>query len=569
VVPAPGPQERISTAWHSPDHTEHLEQRLKDLATLDAGGTRRWGIILGVAVLLVLGKAFQIFDAQVLVLALTLGTAGAVNLGLSALLRTGWHTRWEVQLVALFDITLVGIPVVFFGPGGLIVGFLLAVLPYMFDRRARVGDVLVLAGSVGYLVAAALHNIWFSAPARSLFALQSTTLTETLAFIAVAMALKHIPLSLTHRIRDLRGVLADVRFGKLGVRSAVSSSDELGFLEQEMNRMLEALGETISQVQHESDEVATFADVLAGHATRLLSASNDTARNAARLAAEMREQRDLADTGRADGTAAAETAAGLRDRSADMEVRAKSLTAAATSGHERVARASETLVALGHDVRSAAETVEDLRTLSERIDQFTQAIGKIARQTRLLALNAAIEAAHAGEHGTGFATVADQVRSLADDASQATRDVADLVGEIRSGVDRVTAVMETGTHRVQDVGSVAEEARAALEELRRGTSETESHVGLATQTARRQADQLASLATILARVAEVSAEASGEADSTARAMASQITAMKALDETGRELAKLSERLRASVSAFSVMRPDQVTTDHQAIRRSRT
>src|SRR5207249_4999375 len=142
--------------------------------------------------------------------------------------------------------------------------------------------------------------------------------------------------------------------------------------------------------------------------------------------------------------------------------------AAAERGRERVARASQTLRAVGEEVRTTASTVAGLSGMSERIGVFAQTIARIARQTHLLALNAAIEAARAEEHGEGFAVVADEVRALAAEAGKSAREVAELVSELRAGIDAAARAMQSGETKVRDIGAVAAEADAALQELHTG-----------------------------------------------------------------------------------------------------
>src|SRR5437763_14746816 len=98
--------------------------------------------------------------------------------------------------------------------------------------------------------------------------------------------------------------------------------------------------------------------------------------------------------------------------------------------------------------------------MSERIGVFAQTIARIARQTHLLALNAAIEAARAEEHGEGFAVVADEVRALAAEAGKSAREVAELVSELRAGIDAAARAMQSGETKVRDIGAV-EIGRAA------------------------------------------------------------------------------------------------------------
>src|SRR3989449_11117748 len=75
---------------------------------------------------------------------------------------------------------------------------------------------------------------------------------------------------------------------------------------------------------------------------------------------------------------------------------------------------------------------------------FAQRRARIARQTPLLALNAAIEVGRAEEHGEGFAVVADEVRALAGEAGRSAREVAELVSDLRAGIEAAARAMQSG-----------------------------------------------------------------------------------------------------------------------------
>src|SRR5207244_3614464 len=234
---------------------------------------------------------------------------------------------------------------------------------------------------------------------------------------------------------------------------------------------------------------------------------------------------------------AAEQAESLRVRAELMQADAARLVAAAERGRERVARASQTLRAVGEEVRTTAATVAGLSGMSERIGVFAQTIARIARQTHLLALNAAIEAARAEEHGEGFAVVADEVRALAAEAGKSAREVAELVSELRAGIDAAARAMQSGETKVRDIGAVAAEADAALQELHQGIELVGDLVNATAEVSRGQAQRLAELAQSLQQVAAISSASSQRADGAAGATQAEITSMGDLTATSQQRAQ--------------------------------
>jgi methyl-accepting chemotaxis protein len=527
------------------------QQRLKDEVGFRQSVRRRWWMIATGGFLLLLGRSTVDLPVSYRAIGgLVLGAA-VVNGAIAAVLRSGWYRWWHVYALALVDVVLVSTLVVAFGPGGMVAGFFLALLPYVFDQGRQVGDFLVLAASLAYLAAASIHQAWLGPGSVAIWDLPTRVYLETFLFIVVALALKRVPGQLMERIRLTRRIMVQAERGDLSVRAPAAVSDELGLLEASFNRMLEEIGKTISQVQLEADEVAAFAEVLTDAAGKMLASSRAVAQTAADLAKEMGTQRERAQAGSRESSEAAADAERLQARARAVAEEAQRLLAAAQHGRDRVGRASETLLAIGEDVRQTAGTVRELSRISDRIGGFAEAIGRIARQTHLLALNAAIEAARAEEHGHGFGVVADQVRALAGEAARSAREVVGLISEVRNGVDAAAHAMAAGEEKVRDVGVIAGEAQAALDDLHRGVAQLAAVISDTAAVSRTEAERMATVAQSMAQMAAVSARSSSGADSAASAMAEQITSMGALNDASRQLAQLAERLRGSIARFSV------------------
>ncbi|HKR56346.1 MAG TPA: methyl-accepting chemotaxis protein [Gemmatimonadales bacterium] len=563
TIPSLHPEKRSLAAWlrGRPDDSAGLEQRLKDLDTFARSLSRRWVMVSGVFLVGILGWLSSTIRTSPGTIVLAAGGGAILNALVGLVNERGWYRWWLIYVLTLLDVLLAAMPVVWFGHGGLIAGFFIAVLPYTFDQGRTVGDFLVLVGSLAYLASTMLHGSLYDGSAD----IPPAAYLETVVFVAVAMALKRIPATLITRIRATRSIMGSAEQGQLGVRAAAAESDELGFLEKSLNRMLDEIGATISTVQHEADEVAAFAEELAAAAEQIHATSEAVTQTAKGLADDLVGQRNVAEGAQAESAKAAAQAESLKTRAERMQSDAGQLASTAARGRDRVERASQTLRSVREEVRATAATVGGLSAMSDRIGGFAQTIARIARQTHLLALNAAIEAARAGEHGEGFGVVAQEVRGLAGEAGKSAREVAELVSEIRTGITAAARAMETGESQVRDIGVVAAEADGALRELHEGVQVIGGLVDATAEVSRTQAERLAQLAQSLAQVSTVSGVSAEHATSAASATQAQITSMGDLTATSQQLAQLAERLRASIARFAVLKPEQSTAEHRVVR----
>src|SRR3989442_1496456 len=411
------------------------------------------------------GWGFGAVKTRPTTMVLVAGGAAFVNELLGLIHERGWYGWWLVYALSLFDVLLVAVLVVWFGRGGFVAAFFIAVLPYAFDQGHTVGNFLVLTAAIAYLGSSFLHNVLYE-PGASL----TNAGLDTLVFILVAMALKRIPATLISRIRHARSVMGEAERGYLAVRAPAGESDELGFLERSFNRMIEEIGGTISTVQREADEVAALAEELAASAQELHATSETVTHTAQRLATDLGQQREMAEGARGESGKAAEQAESLRVRAELMQ--------------------------------------------------------------------------------------ADASRPLAAEAGKSAREVAELVSDLRAGIDAAARAMQSGETKVRDIGAVAAEADAALQELHQGIELVGDLVNATAEVSRGQAQRLAELAQSLQQVAAISSASSARADGAADATGAEIASMGDLTATSQQLAQLAERLRGSIARFSVLKRKQ-------------
>jgi len=137
----------------------------------------------------------------------------------------------------------------------------------------------------------------------------------------------------------------------------------------------------------------------------------------------------------------------------------------AQAGKQVVTEAMGAINSLAGEVEKAASTLSDLESDIGNIGAIVDVIRGITEQTNLLALNAAIEAARAGEHGRGFAVVADEVRTLAARTQSSTHEIEEMVGRLQSGANAAVSVMNEGRESAKMSVEKAASASVALDTI--------------------------------------------------------------------------------------------------------
>lgn len=164
--------------------------------------------------------------------------------------------------------------------------------------------------------------------------------------------------------------------------------------------------------------------------------------------------------------------------------------ASAKDGQIVLTRATESLQGLGQEIAKAASVVNELASSGEKVGSVLEVITTIAEQTNLLALNAAIEAARAGEHGRGFAVVADEVRTLATRTQESTEEISNIIASFQTGSQAAVSAMQASEKQADQTIQISGGVVEALGKINGLTGQISEHANQVAVAAEQQTQVL-------------------------------------------------------------------------------
>ncbi|HDY86459.1 MAG TPA: methyl-accepting chemotaxis protein, partial [Methylophaga sp.] len=280
------------------------------------------------------------------------------------------------------------------------------------------------------------------------------TISIVLVVFLIALYFSYqIPKKLTDDINGLINRINEISSGDgdLTARVAVNSKDEFGLLAIAFNGFVEKLQQIIKQSLTQVQGLNLSTVQLAESSVKSKTINH-----------QLREATESIVVAISEMASANLEMANVATNSAAEAEKTSELS---KKGMTVVSHSNEKIALLIKDMNSVLNCSDELKANADSIVSVLSVISSVAEQTNLLALNAAIEAARAGEHGRGFAVVADEVRTLANRTQQSTNDINKIIGALQASVIQSAKAINQGKKNVDETAVTFEEAGNVFVEI--------------------------------------------------------------------------------------------------------
>lgn len=335
------------------------------------------------------------------------------------------------------------------------------------------------------------------------------------------------------------------------LKKAKINKDEIGLLASSVILMRERLHDLILNVSESTDNIAASAEELTANSEQTSAGIEDIADSVLNIAENTDKQ--MTSVSRS-SDALSDISARIQETAANAhetaEVAHKTREATAI-GEKAVAAAKDQMNNIEQTVIGLEQMVRVLQARSQEIEGFVGAIVGISQQTNLLALNAAIEAARAGEHGRGFAVVADEVRKLAEDSQNAAKNITELIVQIQSDTASAVSAMVSGSEQVKVGLNVVENAGDAFVTIAHFVENITDQISNVSSATQEMADNSQHAVDAMHELSMISQAVTDQSQSISASVEEQSASMQEIAHASESLAEISETLQNQISNFKL------------------
>lgn len=401
----------------------------------------------------------------------------------------------------------------------------------------------------GWIVATSISQSELFAPVNSLI-LKMLPIIVILTILIIALIIL-VSKYIVKSIKNVNVLAQEIASGNLTHSIKVENEDEFGKMALNLNRMNDNLKNVIISVNEGLEQVVATSEELTASAEQTETAAQQIADSMQQVAAGSEKQMNSSSE---TYTVAEEVLSGVEHISQEIQVAADySMNAysKAEGGNDVVGSAINQMKQINEKVLISNEIVNVLGEKSNEIGNIISLIDEVASQTNLLALNAAIEAARAGEHGKGFAVVADEVRKLAEQSSEATGKISLIISEIQYKINDAIKSMGDGKEATKIGIELVESAGQSFKTILQQTDGVSKKMQNISAVSEEILAQVNGMVTSINKISDISKDTSCSTQNIAASSEEQTALMEEVSKASETLADMAVGLQKELNKFKL------------------
>ena len=402
-----------------------------------------------------------------------------------------------------------------------------------------------------------------AAETRAQATLQSSIIQTFIVIVVLEIVITLVAIKLSNnliapikRITGILGVLStgDFRIDKSHEeeqRKYTSRTDELGVMARAVVTLRQNINDMMKQVVTSAEQVAAASQQLTASADQSTIAINQVADSIVTVAGACTEQFSEVEKA-TQQVEAFKTHMDSFSRTLKVSTgKIKDTTKAAEAGGHSVENAVEQMQKIETSVSESADVIAQLGQESDKIGKIVDAISEIAEQTNLLALNAAIEAARAGEHGKGFAVVADEVRKLAEQSQTSAREISELIGSIQNKSQDAVQAMQAGVKNVKDGADAVDGAGKTFGEIIQMVTDVSNGSAQMERIVAELVESTNVITKAVENISNKSRQVAKESETVSASSEEQSATMHEISDASRALAEMAQNMQNVTERFKI------------------
>lgn len=379
--------------------------------------------------------------------------------------------------------------------------------------------------------------------------LNTSWLVAVIAIIIGFIAVIFIIQSISRPIKQLGELAVNVSQGDLTQFAKIETNDVIGKLGQAFNEMIEGLRMLTEKMDQTAGNVAATSEQLSASTEETNAATEQVSSAIQEVAKNAEVQTNTVDKVSQTFREVAVGINNIAEHSLKVSDLSRNAILEAEEGGNAVTKTVTQMKSIHSSVNESHETIRSLYESSKEINEILSVITGIADQTNLLALNAAIEAARAGEHGKGFAVVADEVRKLAEQTQSSTKEIYTIITKIQEDTENTVGIMERITEDVQDGVEITNEAIDKFNRILQSTKDISPQMEEVSSAVEQMSVAIQNVTSQLDEILNVAQSNSATSEEVAASAEEQLAAMEEISASAQSLSSMAEELKSAIANF--------------------